>query len=133
VIQIVHLIFSDGRLSPSLVLEPVYKLTELVPWITAKDASSRSFPGDHATVLLLFSVFMHVFCGKSYKLLYLLVVIFTLPRLVSGAHWLTDVLIGGGATVLIVASIALILDLPKRFSSAVSRYIQPITQRLGVE
>jgi len=130
VIQVMHLIFSEGRLSPTLVLEPHYKLTELVPWINAKDASSRSFPGDHATVLLLFSIFIHAFCGRRYAWIYILVIIFSLPRLVSGAHWFTDVMIGGAATALMVAPLTIVTPIRNRLCQAIYCSIQKIKRRL---
>ena len=39
------------RLSPTLVLEPAYRISKLVPYIRAKDESTESFPGDHAAIL----------------------------------------------------------------------------------
>lgn len=61
-----------------------------------KDRSSRSFPGDHASVLLLWGLFMACF-SRGWKLVLSLgiVVLFMLPRLVTGAHWLVDVAVGG--------------------------------------
>ena len=44
--------------SPSLVLSPAYLLTELFPDIPAKDGSGRSFPGDHATVLIVWAAYL---------------------------------------------------------------------------
>lgn len=84
------------RSSPSNELTPVYLLSELVPQIKAKDSSGQSFPGDHAMVLFLWSGYFFLFTSFRRGLLVLAIaVLFSLPRLVAGAHWLTDNLIGG--------------------------------------
>ncbi|MCK5226999.1 MAG: phosphatase PAP2 family protein [Desulfobulbaceae bacterium] len=88
---------SIDRLSPTLVLEHSIRLSELFPDIPLKDASSVSFPGDHATILFLFAAFMWYYGGIQYGLAGLLLsVVFSLPRLVGGGHWLTDDVVGGG-------------------------------------
>ena len=88
-------IFDINRVSPSLILEPRNLLSELVPWANPKDASSNSFPGDHGAVLLLWSFFIIYYGGYGYGLLALAIaVLFALPRIVAGAHWATDLLIG---------------------------------------
>ncbi len=84
------------RKSPSLVLKPVYKLSELVPQIKSKDGSGQSFPSDHAIYLFMWSGFYFIFLSRLHGLLALiLALILTTPRLVSGAHWFTDNYVGG--------------------------------------
>lgn len=91
-----------NRSSPSNDIKPVFRLSELVPGINAKDSSGQSFPGDHATVLILWSGYFFLFTNVKRGLLVLLAAMFfVLPRLVAGAHWLTDILIGSGAVALI--------------------------------
>ena len=86
-----------SRKSPSLILEPVYRLTELVPDITAKDFSASSFPGDHASVLMLWTGYFWLLAGARYGLIVLLIaVLFSMPRVVAGAHWFTDDVVGSG-------------------------------------
>lgn len=66
-----------------------------------KDRSSRSFPGDHASVLLLWTAFLSLFTrGKRLLLVWLTGIFLLLPRLVAGAHWLSDNLVGGGFVVM---------------------------------
>lgn len=72
------------------------KLSELVSWIKTKDASARSFPGDHAFVLFATTGFLRIVGGRwrgwsAAAMLVSLVV----PRIVVGAHWFTDVAVGG--------------------------------------
>jgi membrane-associated phospholipid phosphatase len=86
--------------SPSVQVAGAVHLSEHFPGLERvfelKDRSSRSFPGDHASVLMLWGLFMACF-SRGWKLAASLaiVVLFMLPRLVTGAHWLVDVAIGG--------------------------------------
>ncbi len=85
------------RLSPTLVIENSIRLSELFPNIPLKDASSVCFPGDHTTVLFLFTAFIWFFGGKKYGIAGLILsIIFSMPRLVGGGHWFTDDIVGGG-------------------------------------
>ncbi|MNM62269.1 Inner membrane protein YeiU [compost metagenome] len=62
-----------------------------------KDESARSFPGDHASVLLLWALFLGLFARTALQWLAIggLALLFMLPRLVTGAHWGQDDYIGG--------------------------------------
>ena len=62
-----------------------------------KDRSSQSFPGDHASVLLIWGMFMTVFARRTGQVLVIwsLALLFMMPRLVAGAHWGQDDYIGG--------------------------------------
>lgn len=103
VIDTYQRILEVQRASPSLVLEPVYRLSELVPQVQAKDASGSSFPGDHATVLLLWLGFVWIYAGLGLRITSLLLgLLIIAPRLVAGAHWLSDNLVGSGALVLLM-------------------------------
>lgn len=91
--------------SPSVFLSGGFSLSTAFPWIEQvleiKDRSSRSFPGDHASVLLLWIAFLALFVrGKKLLLVCLVGTLFILPRLVAGAHWLSDNMVGGGFIVL---------------------------------
>lgn len=91
---------------PSLVVPGAVMLGDLFPaWDTAwgiKDSSVRSFPGDHASVLLLWAFFLWSSARWGQRLLIaVLCLAFMLPRLVAGAHWAADVLIGGTAVSLL--------------------------------
>lgn len=87
--------------SPSIVLNPAFMLTEIFPHIPAKDSAGRSFPGDHATVLLIWAGFiiMNKRCTGSYLAVFL-AALMIFPRLIAGAHWFSDVLVGGFAVAL---------------------------------
>ncbi len=88
--------------SPSLVLEPFQSLRVLVPDITSKVESIRSFPGDHAVFVFTYMAICFSLIGGKYALLGLFfAALYVLPRLVSGAHWLSDDIVGGGIAALI--------------------------------
>lgn len=93
------------RASPSLVVSPCVRLSEELPWINIKDETLASFPGDHATTLLLFTAFYTFFAGRrlgAYALFYS--VFRVLPRLIVGAHWFSDVVVGSGCLALFFLS-----------------------------
>ncbi|HDL17319.1 MAG TPA: hypothetical protein ENH27_05715 [Rhizobiales bacterium] len=94
-----------ARPSPTLVLDGVFWLDKLVPSIDAKVADRSSFPGDHAFILVTFALFF-IFLGpwRTAAVASLLALVFNLPRLVGGAHWLTDGVIGGAIPALLVVS-----------------------------
>ncbi len=83
------------RNSATMLYPEALRLSELVPYITTKDISGDTFPGDHGLVLLLFAGFIFYNMPRAYGVIALLFAfIFTVPRLMSGAHWLSDELVG---------------------------------------
>jgi membrane-associated phospholipid phosphatase len=91
-----------GGTSPSLVITPCVRLSELFPNVPLKDASYLSFPGDHASVYLTWTGFLLVNCTRSKGSLAIgcLSLIFVMPRLVAGAHWFSDIAVGSLLVVL---------------------------------
>lgn len=87
--------------SPSLVLQPFTRLSHHTS-LDIKDASVVSFPGDHATVVATFVYLLWALAGWRYGLAALLIAIVAcMPRLVAGAHWFSDDLVGGLGTALV--------------------------------
>ncbi|MCX8000300.1 MAG: phosphatase PAP2 family protein [Leptospiraceae bacterium] len=73
-----------------------------------KDRSKSSFPGDHANFLLLFCFFYgSVVGGPLNKYLYMYASLRSLPRLIVGAHWFSDILVGSLSMTLFCASLLL--------------------------
>ncbi len=84
------------RDSPSLVLNPVIQLSTVLQDKNIKDFSAHSFPSGHAFSLIYWSGFSLLCSPKKIGALGLvLAVFFCLPRLVSGAHWMSDTLFSG--------------------------------------
>ncbi len=82
--------------SPTLTLHPAYLLSELYPALHPKDSSNQSFPGDHSGVLMIVASFLLLQRRNRWSLLMTLIAcLFIAPRLFAGAHWLSDVLVGG--------------------------------------
>lgn len=123
---------------PSLVLNGAVRLGEVFPdwerFSHIKDSSSNSFPGDHASVVLLWALFLYPFAKVWQRaLIGVLTVVFLLPRLVAGAHWGTDIFIGGVFLSLVAFSwgfytpfVAHGARLLERFFSPVFRLLQKI-------
>jgi membrane-associated phospholipid phosphatase len=83
------------RPSATALFPEALRLSELVTDIPTKDFSSDSFPGDHGLVLILCAGFALFYLPLPHGLLALVfMVLFTLPRLMSGAHWVTDEIVG---------------------------------------
>ncbi|MCP4042235.1 MAG: phosphatase PAP2 family protein [Gammaproteobacteria bacterium] len=122
-----HLVFHLHRTSPSLVLEPALRLSELVPWAHPKDASSTSFPGDHSAVLFMIMTFIWRYAGWRYgALAVVLALLGSLPRLVGGAHWLTDGLVGAGFIAMVSMSIALATPLCGYLESVANKKVDSL-------
>lgn len=124
------------RASPSLTVDGAIRLTALFPdWARdwhMKDSSGRSFPGDHASVLLLWAIFLSPFArGWRRWLVWGLALLFMLPRLVSGAHWLSDVLVGGVFLGLIAIGWGLYTPYAAQACALMERFGTPVLQRLG--
>jgi len=101
------------RLAPSHVLQPFHSLADVVAWSNAKEGSNRSFPGDHASVMMILTVLWWRSEGRRVGLVMLaLTVLFTLPRLAAGAHWATDVLVGGGVATFVTLALVTATPLP---------------------
>lgn len=93
------------RYSPSLVIDGALRLNELVPSFETKDISIYSFPGDHAFILCTVALFYWLLAPRKFVVAaWIIAVVFSLPRLVGGAHWMTDDFIGGLAPALMVVS-----------------------------
>jgi membrane-associated phospholipid phosphatase len=121
--------------SPSLQLLDSVRLTELYPWLAEhlnlKDASKHSFPGDHASVLMLWGGFMALFAQRGKLATVLgLTILLMLPRLFAGAHWLSDDLVGGLILTLLTFAWGYCTPLASHLASGMQRLAQPILQRL---
>ncbi|MFQ5626053.1 MAG: phosphatase PAP2 family protein [Methyloligellaceae bacterium] len=129
--------FDYTRPGPSLVVDEALRLTTLVPSIDAKDADRSSFLGDHAFILITIALFFIYLGPRRFAIAAsILAFIFTMPRLVGGAHWLTDDVIGGVVPALLVVSWLLATPLgyymAKKFLPLVKFIVALIPERLRI-
>jgi membrane-associated phospholipid phosphatase len=124
--------FDFARLSPSLVLESV-RLSVLYPDISLKDASSESFPGDHAAVLFVWFGFFINRVKKFRFLALFMVLLFLTPRLISGAHWLSDVLVGGLGIALFTLAFGLATNILTPINNLFFKIAQKIFTFIGIK
>jgi membrane-associated phospholipid phosphatase len=97
--------FSIPRLSPTLAIDDAVRLSDEITWMSIKDGSSKSFPGDHGTTALLFASIFTYLAGWRLGIIACLYAAFLcMPRLITGAHWLSDVLVGSGTITLVALS-----------------------------
>ncbi|BEM38957.1 membrane protein [Serratia marcescens] len=90
--------------SPTLTFDNINRVSALTGILT-KDASGDSFPGDHGMMLIIFSCFMLRYFGRgAFAVALLITLIFSLPRVMIGAHWFTDIAVGSLSVVLVGAS-----------------------------
>lgn len=81
------------RHSPSIVHEPWLILSEALGIGNIKVYSHCCFPAGHVLVLVFWAKFTLLYCNDQIKKLVIFTaVLLTLPRLFSGAHWLSDIL-----------------------------------------
>jgi membrane-associated phospholipid phosphatase len=93
------------RESPTLVVDSSIRLSQEVTWMHIKEGSNKSFPGDHGTTALLFAAAFSTIAGWQRGIAACLYGAFLcLPRLIAGAHWLSDILVGSGAITLVFLS-----------------------------
>lgn len=93
------------RDSPSLILPECFRLSEAISWMRIKIDSPRSFPGDHATTAILFAASYFFYAGKRLGSIAIIYATFLcIPRMIVGAHWLSDVIVGAGSIALITLS-----------------------------
>jgi len=93
------------RLSPSMLLDATI-LRDVVPWLRAKAMAKKSFPGGHAITGFLFMMIIAASTNKRWTIAAAIITIplLIMPRLVSGAHWLSDIVLGSFLVTAIPAS-----------------------------
>jgi membrane-associated phospholipid phosphatase len=124
------------RESPSLTLEGAVRLGRMFPGLDhavhIKDSSSRSFPGDHASVVFIWAAFLwRSASGAKRALVALLAALFVMPRLVGGAHYLSDVLVGGVVLALLAYAWGLCTPYTARAVAFLERIARPAMRKLA--
>ncbi len=98
-------------------------VSQLSGW-PAKDRSSGSFPGDHGIMLMIFACFMWKYLGRrAFAKALVVLVVFSLPRIMSGAHWFTDIAVGSLSVVLVGLSWILLSPFADRVTGLLEKYV----------
>lgn len=117
--------FNIPRLSPTLVVDSSIRLSDHISWLHIKDDSSKSFPGDHGTTALLFAASFSYLAGWRLGILATLYGAFLcMPRLITGAHWFSDVIVGSGSITLLFLSWAFCTPLFQRTVNQIERFFK---------
>jgi len=129
------LAFRFDRTSPTETegVSPAIRISKLYEG-RIKDASSSSFPGDHATVLLLFTGFTSYYGRRKRYIIpaTATAIVFSLPRVFSGGHWLSDIIVGSGSTALVFLPIAFYTPLTDKCVAVLDRPVNAICDFLGI-
>ncbi len=119
------------RLSPTLVVEDSVRLSQEIPWMKIKDDSSKSFPGDHGTTALLFAASFSYLAGWRLGILASFYAVFLcMPRLITGAHWLSDVVVGSGTITVVFLSWAFCSPLFYQFTHRCQQLFRWISRKI---
>jgi len=116
------------RKSPTLLMDGFTNMADKASWLKVKFKSPKSFPGDHAVTALSFiSGFLYL--GRKRFFIALAAtcygIFLCLPRMIAGAHWLSDVLIGSGSIVAIAFSLAFLTPLASFCIEKIESLITP--------
>jgi membrane-associated phospholipid phosphatase len=123
--------------SPSMVVEGALRLSSFFPNLPEvwelKDSSNQSFPGDHASVLLIWAMFMTAFSRTAAQrvVIWALALLFMVPRLVAGAHWGQDDYIGGIAMAVLALGWGYYTPYVARVSDLLVRVTAPLFKPLA--
>ena len=118
------------RESPTRHFQDSVKLTELVSFKT-KDSSGDSFPGDHGATLVIFAGFAFFYLSLSYGFLVAsLATFFAFPRVMVGAHWVSDELVGALSIGLIMLSFMFFTPLHNFLLTKIEFVIETIVKKV---
>lgn len=88
------------RHSPSVLISHCCMLSQAAPWEKIKDSSFFCYPADHGTIVIQWCTFFCLFAGWRRGIgVCLFSTLLLLPRLIAGAHWLSDLLVGSASIV----------------------------------
>jgi membrane-associated phospholipid phosphatase len=118
------------RHSPTVILPASLHLSEIAPWAKIKDSSYFCFPADHASIVFQWCAFLWFFAGWRRGLFTTVYsFIFLLPRLISGAHWFSDLAVGSAVVTIIALAWALYTPLYQRIFPLLVRAVNACHMR----
>ncbi|MCB1109185.1 MAG: phosphatase PAP2 family protein [Chlamydiia bacterium] len=100
-----HNLLDIERFGPTACDETAFRLSKVIDWIYVKDHSLSSFPSDHGITACAFIGSMFALFGVRYGLVAIITEgYYCMPRLVTGAHWPSDILVGSTSVALILCA-----------------------------
>jgi membrane-associated phospholipid phosphatase len=116
-----------NRASPTMLIGEAVRLSSMYPDFGLKDYSGDSFPGDHAAVLFTWLGYCLFFVRNKWTpWILFVVVLFVMPRLMAGAHWMSDIMVGGISTALTALAFGLytpLLNTPQKILNKITNRI----------
>lgn len=106
--------------SPTVLYPEANRVSQFVHFAT-KDHAGSSFPGDHGIMAMIFASFMLTFGDRITRIASVIIVLCAVtPRIMVGAHWLSDIFVGSLSIVLLLLPWVLCTPIARRSSAAIS-------------
>jgi len=122
------------RKSPSMVYDFAVRLSTKVHWISFKGHSFISYPGDHGTTAILFAMCVfHLMGFRAGILACLYNIYWQFPRLVTGCHWFTDIIMGSLVISTLVVSWVIYSPFKEWFTNLLSSPFEKYRQRKPIQ
>ena len=122
-----------NRLSPTLELDAVHRVSDITGIFTKMP--QKQFSGDHGLMLIIFAAFVWRYAGFRYfAAAVLLTIIFSLPRIMAGAHWFSDIMAGSLSLALITVPRILLTPLSDQCVNFLVRHmprLSDITKKIS--
>ena len=127
---LIHDVMTYERASPT-VFHPEAHMLHALTQLPVKDMSPDSFPGDHGVMAMIFAAFMLRFAPRAGGIAaVILALIITVPRLMAGAHWFSDVYMGSLTMTLILTPWVLFSPLQGMLQHKLVPWVNAVWQRL---
>ncbi|MDN6298156.1 MAG: phosphatase PAP2 family protein [Halomonas sp.] len=129
--ELVRTVVTYSHPSPTRFFDDANLLSQFVHFAT-KDQAGNSFPGDHGIMAMIFAAFMLTFGDRLTRIVSLVLVACAVaPRIMVGAHWLSDILVGSLSITLLLLPWVLCTPLARKSSATVSRYVERGEKKLA--
>lgn len=129
--ELVRNLITYSHPSPTKFFADADLLSQFVHFAT-KDQAGNSFPGDHGIMAMIFAAFMLTFGDRLTRTISLILVACAVaPRVMVGAHWLSDILVGSLSIALLLLPWVLCTPVAHKSSAAITRVIERGEQKLA--